>query len=172
MDLYQPEHLLASLSPYDHLHREFRLCIAHAFRNIRKSNAPDEAKELMRSLICMEHNDWDGTIEKIKTLGGKPGRGESFLDHFLCPSDLFTGDWVQDKERSKFAFQGMCWAKSFIPKLVWQAGERTSNLIESVHADVNREGVHCTLLGGVLKGEFYDALQMKTLKVGCSLIRY
>lgn len=63
----------------------------------------------------------------------------------------------------------MCWEKSFIPKLVWQAGEQTSNLIESVHADVNREGVHCTLLGGVLKGEFYDALQMKTLRVGFTI---
>ncbi|KAJ7629166.1 hypothetical protein DFH06DRAFT_1441666 [Mycena polygramma] len=88
----------------------------------------------MRSLICIEHDDWDGTVEKIKLLGGKAG----------C-------DWVRDKERSHFAFAGMCWAKSFIPKLVWQAGERTSNLIESVHADINREGMHCTLLGGVLK---------------------
>lgn len=78
-------------------------------------------------------------------------------------------DWVHDKERSHFAFEGMCWAKSHIPKLVWQAGERTSNLIESVHADINREGVHCTLLGGILKGEFYDTLQMKTLKVSCDL---
>lgn len=83
-----------------------------------------------------------------------------------APLQQIGVDWVQDKERTNFAFQAMCWAKSFIPKIVWQAGERTSNLIESVHADVNREGVHCTLLGGVLKGEFYDALQMKTLKVG------
>jgi hypothetical protein len=85
-----------------------------------------------------------------------------------CPIPL--SDWVADKESSHFAFEGMCWAKSFIPKLIWQAGERTSNLIESVHADVNREGIHCTLLGGVLKGEFYDALQMKTLKVSYSSV--
>ncbi|KAJ6595356.1 hypothetical protein B0H10DRAFT_1960506 [Mycena sp. CBHHK59/15] len=43
-------------------------------------------------------------------------------------------------------------------------GERTSNLIETVHADVNREGVQCTLVGGILKGEFYDTMQMKTLQ--------
>ncbi|KAJ7029420.1 hypothetical protein C8F04DRAFT_1187815 [Mycena alexandri] len=85
---------------------------------------------------------------KIKNLGGKAGQ-----------------DWVQDKERTRFAFQGMCWMKSSIPREVWQAGEHTSNLIESVHADINREGVHCTHLGGVLKGEFYDALQMKELRV-------
>ncbi|KAJ7513143.1 hypothetical protein B0H11DRAFT_2303387 [Mycena galericulata] len=44
--------------------------------------------------------------------------------------------WVHDKERSHFAFEGMCWAKSFIPEDVWKAGERTS--------------VHCTLLGGIM----------------------
>lgn len=102
-------------------------------------------------------------------MGGKPACGAHFLQYFLhCSIPL--SDWVADKERSHFAFEGMCWAKSFIPKLVWQAGERTSNLIESVHADVNREGVHCTLLGGVLKGEFYDALQMKTLNVSYSSV--
>ncbi|KAJ6527069.1 hypothetical protein B0H19DRAFT_970076 [Mycena capillaripes] len=151
MDLHEPHRKLASLTPYDHLHRKFRLCVNHAYRNIQKCRVPDAVKHLMRSLVCMEHSDWDGTIHQIRVLGGKPA----------C-------DWVADKERSHFAFEGMCWAKSFIPKLVWQAGERTSNLIESVHADVNREGVHCTLLGGVLKGEFYDALQMKTLKASCS----
>jgi hypothetical protein len=93
-----------------------------------------------------------------------------FLAIFFLPCPIPLSDWVADKERSHFAFEGMCWAKSFIPKLIWQAGERTSNLIESVHADVNREGVHCTLLGGVLKGEFYDALQMKTLKVSYSSV--
>ncbi|KAJ6467458.1 hypothetical protein DFH09DRAFT_1254258 [Mycena vulgaris] len=147
LDMHEPHRKLASLSPYDHLHRQFRLCVAHAYRNIQKCKVPDTVKDLMRSLVCIEHKDWDGTIQKIKLLGGKPA----------C-------DWVQDKERTHFAFEGMCWAKSFIPKLVWQAGERTSNLIESVHADINREGIHCTLLGGVLKGEFYDTLQMKTLK--------
>ncbi|KAJ7452864.1 hypothetical protein FB451DRAFT_961664, partial [Mycena latifolia] len=74
-------------------------------------------------------------------------------------------DWVRDKERSHFAFEAMCWSKSFMPEDVWKAGERTSNLIESAHSDIDREGVHCTLLGGIMKGEFYDALQMKTLKV-------
>ncbi|KAJ6477108.1 hypothetical protein C8R47DRAFT_393343 [Mycena vitilis] len=148
MDLHEPHRKLASLGPYEQLIRLFRLCVAHGYRNIQKCKVPDAVKALMRSLICIEHDDWDGTVEKIKLLGGKAG----------C-------DWVRDKERSHFAFAGMCWAKSFIPKLVWQAGERTSNLIESVHADINREGVHCTLLGGVLKGEFYDTLQMKTLRV-------
>ncbi|KAJ7710726.1 hypothetical protein B0H17DRAFT_1123841 [Mycena rosella] len=52
-----------------------------------------------------------------------------------------------------------------MPEDVWKAGDRTSNLIETAHADINREGVHCTLVGGILKGEFYDNFKMKTLKV-------
>ncbi|KAJ6627739.1 hypothetical protein B0H10DRAFT_1779179, partial [Mycena sp. CBHHK59/15] len=147
MDLHQPERRLASLTPYEHLHRCFRLCVTHVFHNIQKCKVKALVKELMCSLVCMAHIDWDGTIAKIRELGSKPGQ-----------------DWVRDKEHSQFAFGAMCWVKSFIPEDVWRAGERTSNLIESVHADVNREGIHCTWLSGVMKGEFFDALQMKTLK--------
>ena len=59
----------------------------------------------------------------------------------------------------------MCWEKSYIPLSIWRAGESNSNLIESVHADVNREGVRCTLIGGVKKGQAFDAMKMRTLKV-------
>jgi hypothetical protein len=48
---------------------------------------------------------------------------------------------------------------------VWKAGDSTSNLIESVHADVNREGVGCTLVGGVKKGQAFDVMKMTSLKV-------
>jgi hypothetical protein len=74
-------------------------------------------------------------------------------------------DWVQDKNRSQFALQALCWEKSHIPELVWRAGDTTSNLIESAHADVYREGIHCTLLGGIAKGQAFDTLKMRTLKV-------
>lgn len=75
-------------------------------------------------------------------------------------------DWINDKESSKFFFPGICWERSLIPLDVWNAGDAHSNLIESVHRDVNREGVHCTLLGGLKKGQLFDALKMKTLAVG------
>ncbi|KAJ7795566.1 hypothetical protein B0H14DRAFT_2620857 [Mycena olivaceomarginata] len=57
----------------------------------------------------------------------------------------------------------MCWEKSFIPKSIWQVGDNTSNILESVHADANREGISCTLVGGVKKGLHLDSLKMKTL---------
>jgi hypothetical protein len=59
----------------------------------------------------------------------------------------------------------MCWGKSCIPLAIWRAGDFTSNLIESVHADVNREGVKCTLVGGIKKGEAFDTMKMRSLKV-------
>jgi hypothetical protein len=48
---------------------------------------------------------------------------------------------------------------------VWEAGDPHTNLIETVHSDVNREGVHSTLLGGLLRGQDYDQMQRATLLV-------
>lgn len=77
---------------------------------------------------------------------------------------------MNDKESSQFFFPGICWERSFIPLDIWNAGDSNSNLIESVHSDVNREGVHCTLLGGLQKGRLFDALKMKTLNVSGVLV--
>jgi hypothetical protein len=74
-------------------------------------------------------------------------------------------DWVQDKIRTEFTFEALCWEKSHIPELIWRAGDSTSNLIESTHSDVNREGVHCTLVRGIRKGQAFDAMKMKSLQV-------
>lgn len=113
----------------------------------------------------MRHPDWEGTISVIQERGGKPATGAFFHSSFQNASNHTVQDWVQDKIRSKFAFEGLCWEKSHIPEDVWRAGASNSNLIESVHADVNREGVRCTLLGGVKKGQAFDAMKMKTLEV-------
>lgn len=80
-------------------------------------------------------------------------------------SDIISADWIQDKVRSQFAFEAMCWEKSKIPHDIWCAGDATSNLIETVHADVNREGKSCTLVGGCSRSRFFDAVEMKTLQV-------
>lgn len=74
-------------------------------------------------------------------------------------------DWVLDKRRSKFALEGICWAQSHIPKLIWQMGDSTSNVIESLHSDVNKEGVAFSLVGGVHAGHHFDNLKMRTLNV-------
>jgi hypothetical protein len=64
----------------------------------------------------------------------------------------------------------MCWAKSFIPKLVWQIGDSTSNIIESLHSDVNSEGIACSLVGGVCKGHHFDNLKLKTVNASSPFI--
>ena len=136
-DLHQARRLLASLSPYDHLHRIFRLCVAHIYRNIRKSRVPESVRILMRGLVCMEHLDWDRTVAKIKDTGG--GSSSRYAVCFQAiPLSSPVEDWVYDKERSNFAFQAMCWEKSFMPEDVWRSGDRTSNLIETAHADINK----------------------------------
>ncbi|KAJ7894497.1 hypothetical protein B0H14DRAFT_3426901 [Mycena olivaceomarginata] len=123
MDMHEPWRSLHSLGPYDHLRRLYRVCKVHNYRNIRICAVTEPVRQLMRSLACIRHPDWDGTIAQILASGGKAGT-----------------DWVRDKESCKFAFPGICWEKSFIPLAVWNAGESNTNLIETVHSDVNREG--------------------------------
>ncbi|KAG6818895.1 hypothetical protein H0H93_000513 [Arthromyces matolae] len=146
-DFYEKDRLLCDLSPYDHLRRVFRLCAVHVMRNIKTSRVSEEVRNKMRSLICVTHDNWEGTLNFIQTEGGKAGQ-----------------DWVADKMRSKFAFPGMCWEKSLIPLQIWQTGDSNSNIIEGLHADVNREGTACTLVGGLMKGNHYDTMKLMGLK--------
>ena len=164
-DLHEPGRLLSDLSEYEHLHRVFRLCHVHVFHNIKDINVAENVKHKMRSLVCVEHEDFDGALRDIEREGGKVGSGEceSSPPLFSCNSILL--DWVKDKIRSKFALEGICWERSSIPKLIWQISDSTSNAIESLHSDVNSEGVCCSLLGGVHKGHHFDNLKLKTLNV-------
>lgn len=82
-DLHETNRLVADLNPYEHLHRLLRLCTQHGARNIRQCQVSDEVRNLMRSLICVQHSDWDGTIEKIRHLGGKAGAGKIIITNVL-----------------------------------------------------------------------------------------
>ncbi|KAF8574019.1 hypothetical protein K439DRAFT_1665599 [Ramaria rubella] len=135
LDLHQPQLPLVSLSPYDHLRRCFRLCHVHFKRKIKTCKVSEEVKNLMRSLVCIMHPNFDEAVAAICEKGGKTG---------------------YDKIRSNFAFAGICWEKSFIPKDVWLAAESNTNVSETAHADVNREGTGCTLLGALVRGETFD----------------
>jgi hypothetical protein len=48
---------------------------------------------------------------------------------------------------------------------VWQVGDSTSNIIESLHADVNREGTFSTLVGAAKKGQHFDNMKLQSLHV-------
>ncbi|KZP03615.1 hypothetical protein FIBSPDRAFT_768689, partial [Athelia psychrophila] len=146
-DLHQTHRLLSSLTAYEHLWRIFRLCRVHVERNIKTSSVPENVKRKMRSLICVTHHDFEGTLRDISKEGGKKG-----------------ADWVQDKICCKFAFPGICWERSFIPRPIWQVANSTTNVLESLHADVNREGKFCSLVGGVKKGQFFDDMKLRSLE--------
>ncbi|KAJ7145085.1 hypothetical protein C8R43DRAFT_890873 [Mycena crocata] len=147
-DLHEPWRLIQDLTPYEHLHRVYRICSNHYLRKVTESSVSREVKRLMRSLLCVEHLDWTGTLTAIQDKGGKTGQ-----------------DWLKDKLNSHFVLEAICWEKSFIPLAVWKAGDPTSNLVEAVHRDVNLEGKDCTLLGGLQKGHTYDAWKMRTLEM-------
>lgn len=164
-DLHEPDRKLYDLDEYDHLRRLFRLCLVHIYRNIRTCPVSELVRNLMRSLVCMEHHDWDGAIATIQREGGKPAIGALIQTQITCSGSYCTTDWVHDKVRSKFAFPAMCWERSFIPRTIWQVGDSTSNVIETLHSDVNQEGVGCSLLGGVVRARSFDILKLKSIQV-------
>ncbi|KAJ3849802.1 hypothetical protein EV368DRAFT_46593 [Lentinula lateritia] len=147
-DFHQPHRTIQELGPYDHLSRFLTLCTTHYVRNIRKCPVSEQVRNMMRSLSCIEHHDWDGTLQGIVTFGEKAGQ-----------------NWLLDKESSKFAFPAICWEKSFIPLDIWQARCRESNVVEVVHANVNLEGINCSLVGGVIRGKRFDLMKERALRV-------
>jgi hypothetical protein len=76
-DLHETHRSLGSLTEYEHLHRIARLCHVHVHRKIKTAQVPDSVKGVMRSLMCVTHDDWRGALERICTEGGKVGTGES-----------------------------------------------------------------------------------------------
>ncbi len=61
----------------------------------------------------------------------------------------------------------MCWEKSKIPLEIWKAGNASTNLAEGLQADVNREGIHCLLVGGIHHGYHFDIMRFKAQQVRC-----
>ncbi|KAJ3851308.1 hypothetical protein EV368DRAFT_3183, partial [Lentinula lateritia] len=146
-NFHQPHRTIQELDPYDHLSRFLTLCTTHYLRNIRKCSMSEEVRNMMRSLSCIEHHDWDATLQGIIVFGEKAGQ-----------------NWLLDKESSKFAFPAICWEKSLIPLDIWQARCRESNVVEVVHVNVNLEGTNCSLVGGVIKGKRFDLIKERALR--------
>jgi Zn-dependent M32 family carboxypeptidase len=49
----------------------------HVHRNIKQAAVPELVKKKMRSLICIEHDDFEGCLQDIAHDGGKVGTGSS-----------------------------------------------------------------------------------------------
>ncbi|KAK0470828.1 hypothetical protein IW261DRAFT_1425665 [Armillaria novae-zelandiae] len=148
-DLHEPGRSLYSLGVYEHLHRILCICEAHITQGIASCAVPDyTVKEKMHSLLCMRHPDWDGAMAYIEREGGAAGRA-----------------WLNNKRDSKFALQGMCWEKSFIPLSIWQAGDTTTNAVEMSHIDIYREGMPCSLVRGISRARHYDKMRLHIHRV-------
>ncbi|KAK0214518.1 hypothetical protein IW262DRAFT_1278918 [Armillaria fumosa] len=150
-DLHEPGRSLYSLGVYEHLHRILRICEAHITRGIASCAVPNyTVKEKMHSLLCREE-----LRDEVST------RSFSYLmqDSFCCLA------WLNNKRDSKFALQGMCWEKSFILLSIWQAGDTTTNAVEMSHIDIYREGMPCSLVGGISCTRHYDKMRLHIHRV-------
>ncbi|KAF9561878.1 hypothetical protein CPC08DRAFT_634812 [Agrocybe pediades] len=145
-DIHEPHKIVQELDEYEHLRRILRLCTVHFARNIKTCAVDDDTRHRMRSLMCVRHAQWHVTLREIRERGGKA-----------------AADWLADKERAKFVFPAICCELSLIPEHIWRAADNSTNIIEELHQDVNREGLHCTLVGGMQKGKHFDMLKLKTL---------
>ena len=78
-ELHEPHCLLSSLDPCEHSHCIFCLCSVHVAQNIKQAKVSNPVKVMMNSLVCTEHLNFDETLEKIKTNGGKVGSGQDII---------------------------------------------------------------------------------------------
>ncbi|KAK0191528.1 hypothetical protein F5146DRAFT_1001331 [Armillaria mellea] len=129
-DLHEPGHSLYSLGVYEHLYQILHICEAHITQGIASCAVPDYTPIL---------NEREEQQDK---------------DSFCCLA------WLNNKRDSKFALQGMCWEKSFIPLSIWQVGDTTTNAAEISHIDIYRERMPCSLVGGISHAHHYDKMPL------------
>ncbi|KAG1887408.1 uncharacterized protein F5891DRAFT_967475 [Suillus fuscotomentosus] len=139
---YESQRRLCDLGPYDHLRRFYRLCVAHYKRNVHGlyTHVSDKVYTAMLSLATSEpHPDIQKTLDIIRNGGPK------------------AAAWLKDKlEGTKFAFPAIYQPASLIPLAFWKASPATTNGNEQSHRNAYREGIHLTLLAGLMKGMRYD----------------
>ncbi len=75
-DLHKPRRKLQDLSDYEHLHQLLHLCRVHIDQNIQQLSVSNSIKQAMCSLVCIEHPDWEGTMDFIKHEGKQAGQSD------------------------------------------------------------------------------------------------
>ncbi|KAG2346777.1 hypothetical protein BDR05DRAFT_997176 [Suillus weaverae] len=148
---YESQCHLCDLGPYDHLRRFYRLCVAHFKRNVHglHTHVSDKVYAAMLSLATSEpHPDIQKTLDIIHDGGPK------------------AAAWLKDKlEGTKFAFPAIYQPARLIPLAFWKASPATTNGNEQSHRNAYREGIHLTLLAGLMKGMRYDQGATKSMDV-------
>ncbi|KIJ46898.1 hypothetical protein M422DRAFT_46016 [Sphaerobolus stellatus SS14] len=117
-DLHEPHCALGQLSDVEHLRRVLHLCNIHWNRKISQGSFPVPVKKKMYSLACTTHPNWEETLRLIANEGGKTAI-----------------DWINYKVNCKFSWAAICWEFSYIPLVIWKAGDRHTNTIETLNSD-------------------------------------
>lgn len=118
-DLYQPDRYIQDLTPYDHLHRNFRVCVVHYFRLVKLCATSDQVRWLMRSLVCMEHPEWDATLQMIRKTGGKAAQGNGVV---TCPPNL-RFRLTSIRLAAEQALEWVCFRRDLLAKEFHAAGD-------------------------------------------------
>ncbi|KAJ7252177.1 hypothetical protein C8J57DRAFT_1238053 [Mycena rebaudengoi] len=71
----------------------------------------------------------------------------------------------QRQNKQQVHFSGYLPRKELYPVRNLEGHRRNDNLVEQVHGDVNREGTQLSLAGGIIRGQAFDAMKMKSLQV-------
>jgi hypothetical protein len=90
---HEPHQHVCDLSPYDHLHHFYWLCVAHYKRNVHAlhMHVSDEVCLAMLSLVtCEEHPDIQRTLNTIRHSGPKAAGNHSQSQEQLIFTDIFA----------------------------------------------------------------------------------
>ncbi|KIJ53274.1 hypothetical protein M422DRAFT_242411 [Sphaerobolus stellatus SS14] len=143
----EPDRLLRSLTPYEHLLRFYRYCLAHYSRNASKlrSHVSTEVYQAIMSIPSAEAVPNFEELLNIIRRGGKK-----------------AADWLKDKEKgSPFAIPALYRPRSKIPLEIWKASPSTSNGNEQAHRSINRDGTKLSMLPGIFLGKYNDHRAMQ-----------
>ncbi|KAJ7773772.1 hypothetical protein B0H14DRAFT_3508720 [Mycena olivaceomarginata] len=146
MDMHEPERSLRSLGPYDHLRRVYRVCKVHNYRNIQQCAVPEHVRQLMRSLTCIRHADWQGAIDQILRDGGKAAK-----------------DGSTTKRAVASPFPASAGSAALFLSPYGRLGSRIPTSSKLCIGMPTVTGSTATLVGGLLRGQDYDEMQRATL---------
>ncbi|PKY50161.1 hypothetical protein RhiirA4_466489 [Rhizophagus irregularis] len=123
------------LSAIKHLKHIYKICLIHFNRNIRqKSEIPTEIKRIMYAISHLE--------TKAEVL--------NVLEQIKLTQNKQAIDWVNDKSK-KWVLANIFKAFTLMPIKTWNFTRFDTNVSESAHANVNRDGISLLLFGAIYR---------------------
>ncbi|KAI9103870.1 hypothetical protein DFS34DRAFT_668139 [Phlyctochytrium arcticum] len=139
----------------DHLLHVFKSCQVHFFRNV-ETNAAGKARSSLR------------TFMKAITSFDDPASLDAIFGHILSAGRLVNRDleaWTV-YYKQPHVIGSLNAACSQIPRDVWRNTSDSSNRMESLHADQNRDMVNTSLLNCICARHDYDRRRWLQVQIG------